>query len=88
MPSKTMKWVWDLNIHWRLKFVLLSLVHEAGKNNTCCISIEQLGEKCGLSKRSVIRSLNELIEYKLISKQARYSEKGGRTSNVYKLNKQ
>lgn len=87
MSNKALNWAWEMNINHTIKIVLLALAdHAQVSNDKCWPGIERLRKRCNLSKRSVIRSLNKLIEYGLIFKQSRYSEKGDRTSNVYILN--
>lgn len=87
MSIKALKWATEImDINCATKCVLLVLANYADKNDKCWPGTDNLAKICCLNKRSVIRSLNKLIELKLIFKEKRYSEKGGRSSNLYILN--
>lgn len=85
MSIKAINWAWRMELNSTVKIVLLALANWADKDNKCWPGINSLAKRCGLSRRSVINSLNILVKYGLIIRQNRYKDEIGRTSNMYTL---
>jgi len=48
-------------------------------------SMATLGELCGVSSRQIQRTINQLIERRMIEKEVRTNDKGLKATNIYKL---
>lgn len=66
------------------KLVLLKLADNANDNGVCWPSYETIARACEMSRRTVIRHVDDLVKDGLVSVTHRSNEKG-HTSNVYKL---
>ncbi len=71
--------------HQRLVLIILADCHNA-ESGRCDPSIAFVAERSMLSRRSVERCLAQLEERGLITRQERYEEGVGQTSNSYRLN--
>ncbi|QDD87466.1 helix-turn-helix domain-containing protein [Bacillus cereus] len=56
------------------------------ETGSCFPSLSTIGKKVGMSKNTIIKSLNLLIECGYVFKEKRNGEDGGHVSNVYYLN--
>lgn len=56
------------------------------ETGSCFPSLSTIGKKVGMSKNTIIKSLNLLIECGYVFKEKRNGEDGGHASNVYYLN--
>ncbi|MDK2934969.1 MAG: hypothetical protein PWP27_2779, partial [Clostridiales bacterium] len=52
---------------------------------TCFPAIKTIASDCNMSKRTVQRALNDLLEVGMIKKESRYRENGGQSSNLYTI---
>ena len=74
----------DTELTHRAKLVYLYLLERADrKNNTCFPSVKTISREVVLSESSVKRSLNELLERNYITKEHRFRNNGGKSSNLY-----
>ena len=81
MSLKASAWAWEQDVQGMHKLVLLAIADFAGRdNNSAWPSIDTLANRCGVSKRTVIRSLGSLEKAKLLVIEARPNK-----SNLYKL---
>ncbi len=60
--------------------------HLNQETGSCFPSLSTIGKKVGMSKNTIIKSLNLLIECGYVFKKKRNSEDGGHASNVYYIN--
>jgi predicted transcriptional regulator len=67
--------------------VYLCLIRHANNQNQCYPSFKLIAEKCGMSRMTVIRTIDKLIGLDLIQVQKRKTDKGGDTSNLYIIKK-
>lgn len=65
------------------KHVFTTLAWMANDENKCWPSYDYLAQRCGYSKRTIVRVVNRLEEYGLIHKERRQTKKGGDTSNMF-----
>ncbi len=63
--------------------VYLCLIRHANKDNQCYLSFKLIAEQCGMSRRTVIRTIDNLVNLDLIKVQKRKSDNGGDISNLY-----
>ncbi len=70
------------------KSVLNALASMSNRTGECFPSVPFIAKACGISDRSVQRSLNDLSARKLLTISPRKRERRGQTSNLYKLLKQ
>jgi hypothetical protein len=61
------------------------LCHYANTTGECFPSFETLAKDCGMSRRSVIRSMAVLVEISIVEK-APQSRNGHQTTNLYSIN--
>ena len=67
------------------KFVLLVLGDAANEQHACWLKVSTIAEKVGISRRTVQRTLQYLVQRKLVTIELRYRKDGGRSSNLYRL---
>jgi predicted transcriptional regulator len=77
--------VYRANITKRATLVVFYLINRADKEMTCFPGIKTIAADCNMSKRTVQRALNDLVEAGIIMKDSRYRENGGQSSNLYIL---
>jgi predicted transcriptional regulator len=65
--------------------VYLCLIRHANNQNQCYPSFKLIAEKCGMSRMTVIRTIDKLIGLDLIQVQKRKSNKGDYSSNLYTI---
>lgn len=69
-----------LNEHEKILYIVLLRY-----GNKAFPSLATLSKKCGFSKRTAQRTIDTLIEKKLLKKKNRINSKNGNTSNIYTL---
>ena len=69
----------------RTKAVYMYLKDRADKDDKCWPAIKTIAKELGLSSSTVKRALDELCQAGLLTKESRWRENGGRTSNLYRL---
>ena len=69
----------------RAKAVYMYLRDRANKNGKCWPGIKTIARDLSLSVSTVKRALDDLYRAELVSKENRWRENGGLTSNLYSL---
>ena len=67
------------------KLVLIKLADNANDQGECWPSLQYIADQCEISKRSVIRHIDELCACGMLSKQERHGGINGQKSNLYTL---
>jgi len=80
-----MNWAWSLTLSPREKLVLMSLADAADDRGVCWPSIPTVARKCCLSKRTIQRTLQDLVNGGWLQVEPRFRKDGSRTSNSYRL---
>jgi DNA-binding transcriptional regulator YhcF (GntR family) len=75
--------VYKSNLPSRAKQVMFYLINRANGEGTCFPSIKTTASDCGVSTRTIQRTMKVLLETGFIKKNSRFREKGGQTSNFY-----
>ena len=83
MSVKVMNAVWDLQVSLAEKMVLMAIADAADDNGHAWPSFAFLERRCCMTRRSVIRCINSLVDAKIISKEYRTRGNGSNTSNGY-----
>jgi|MucameStandDraft_1065616.scaffolds.fasta_scaffold07253_4 DNA-binding MarR family transcriptional regulator len=74
----------DTELSPKAMLVYLYLCGRSGRESkTCFPSIKTISREVKLSESSVKRSLNELLERQYITKEHRFRNNGGKSSNLY-----
>lgn len=69
----------------RAKAVLIYLEDHANKQGTCWPGINTIAAGVSLSRSTVKRALNDLINAGLVEKSKRWRENGSASSNLYRV---
>lgn len=77
--------VYKSNLPSRAKQVMFYLINRANGEGTCFPSIKTIASDCGVSTRTIQRTMVILLEADFVKKDSRFREKGGQTSNLYTL---
>lgn len=72
--------------HKEMAVYMVLCRHLNQETGSCFPSLSTIGKKVGMSKNTIIKSLNLLIECGYVSKEKRSSEDGGHASNIYYIN--
>ncbi|HFR4146081.1 TPA: DnaD domain protein [Bacillus cereus] len=72
--------------HKEMAVYMVLCRHLNQETGSCFPSLSTIGKKVGMSKNTIIKSLNLLIECGYVSKEKRNSEDGGHASNIYYIN--
>lgn len=75
--------VYKSNLPSRAKQVMFYLINRANGEGTCFPSIKTIASDCGVSTRTIQRTMIILLEAGFIKRNSRFREKGGQTSNFY-----
>ena len=67
----------------KAKAVYIYLCDRANAQGQCWPGIRRIGTDLNLSRSTVKRALRELTEQRYITKELRYRDNGGKTSNLY-----
>ncbi len=87
MSIRALNWAFGLDLNNSTqKFILVALADSADDFGICWPSYDTIGKKCSIARRSVIRSINALVEQGLITKTKRYRKDGFNNSNAFCLN--
>lgn len=87
MGYKALAWAWDqTGLKQAQKFVLVALADMADEGNTCYPGQERLARMTGSSVSTVQRAIKELESGGAITRFARRTDGGFRTSDRYRLN--
>jgi GntR family transcriptional regulator len=69
----------------RARTVYMYLKDRSNKDGVCWPSIRTIARELKLSRATVCRALDDLCKAGLLTKDERWRENGGRTSNLYKI---
>lgn len=83
MSIKFMSKAWEQDITPNQKLIFLSLCDNSNDEGLCYPSILNIVNKTGLSNKTIIKSLSELVELNLLKKYQRAKKNGGRYSTLY-----
>lgn len=75
----------DRELSPRAKAVLIYLKDHANKQGTCWPGINTIAAGVSLSRSTVKRALNDLINAGLVEKSKRWRENGSVSSNLYRV---
>ena len=75
--------VYKSNLPSRAKQVMFYLINRANGEGTCFPSIRTIASDCGVSTRTIQRTIIILLETGFVKKNSRFREQGGQTSNFY-----
>lgn len=73
-----MGWAWSILATPTQKLVLLALAERADNGGLCCPSLTHLATATGLSRSSVVRSLDQLEEAQFIERERGHTGKSTR----------
>ena len=77
--------IYSSNLPHRAVAVYMYLKDRANKDGICWPSIKTIARELHLSRATVQRALNDLCAAGYLSKENRWRENGGCTSNLYKI---
>ena len=75
--------IYSSDLSHRARSVYMYLKDRADKDDKCWPAIKTIAKELGLSSSTVKRALDELCQAGLLTKESRWRENGGRTSNLY-----
>ena len=77
--------IYSSDLSHRARSVYMYLKDRADRDDKCWPAIKTIAKELGLSSSTVKRALDELCRAGLLTKESRWRENGGRTSNLYRL---
>lgn len=77
--------VYKSNLPSRAKQIMFYLINRANTEGTCFPSVKTIASDCGVSERTIQRTMKVLLEEGFVIKKNRYRDNGGQSSNLYKL---
>ena len=85
MKKELLETVYKSNLPSRAKQIMFYLINRANAEGTCFPSMRTIGSDCGISERTIQRTMKVLLEDGFVIKENRYRDNGGQSSNLYKL---
>jgi hypothetical protein len=86
MSIKCLAWAWGKQLPPLPKLVLLAIADHADDNGYAWPGVSGVAQKCGVSKRTVQRYINLLVNKDVLSVDQRLRPDGSNTSNAYQIN--
>ena len=77
--------VYKSNLPSRAKQIMFYLINRSNAEGTCFPSVRTIASDCGISERTIQRTMKVLLEEGFVIKENRYRDNGGQSSNLYKL---
>ena len=77
--------IYSSDLSHRASSVYMYLKDRADRDGKCWPAIKTIARELGLSSSTVKRALDDLCQAGLLTKETRWRENGGRTSNLYRL---
>ncbi|MDL2248993.1 helix-turn-helix domain-containing protein [Tyzzerella sp. OttesenSCG-928-J15] len=77
--------IYKLDLSPKAKCVYMYLRDRANSEGKCFPAIKTIASELNIGKTTVKRALNELATNGIISKEERFRENGGNSSNLYTL---
>ena len=85
IPVTTVRAIYSSDQSHRARAVYMYLKDRADRDSKCWPAIQTIAKELGLSSSTVKRALDELCQSGLLTKETRWRENGGRTSNLYRI---
>ena len=83
MSFVAIRWAFKQTASHRDKLVLLALANRANEQGHCWPSMKTIGIDCGMSRHTVLRSVDRLRKLGLISTEERKNKDGKSSHNYY-----
>lgn len=77
--------IYSSDLPHRARTVYMYLKDRTNKDGICWPSIRTIARELELSRATVYRALDDLCKAGLLTREQRWRENGGRTSNLYKI---
>ena len=77
--------IYKAELPHRAVAVYMYLKDRSGKNGNCWPAISTMSKDLGLSRSTVKRALDDLERNRFITKDSRFRQNGGCTSNMYTI---
>ena len=77
--------VYKSNLPSRAKQIMFYFINRANAEGICFPSMRTIASDCGISERTIQRTMKILLEEGFVIKENRYRDNGGQSSNLYKL---
>ena len=77
--------IYASDLSHRAKSVYMYLKDRADSEGRCWPAIKTISKELNLSRSTVKRALDDLCQAGLLTKENRWRENGGRTSNLYRI---
>lgn len=77
--------IYSSDLPHRARAVYMYLKDRTNKDGICWPSIRTIARELRLSRATVYRALDDLCKAGLLTREQRWRENGGRTSNLYKI---
>ena len=77
--------IYRSDLSHRARAVYMYLKDRADRDGECWPAIQTISRGLNLSRSTVKRALSELYRAELLTKETRWRENGGRTSNLYRI---
>ena len=77
--------LYQSDLSHRARAVYMYLKDRSDQDGKCWPAIQTISRDLNLSRSTVKRALNELYRAELLTKETRWRENGGLTSNLYRI---
>lgn len=77
--------IYSSDLNHRARVVYMNLADRADRDGKCWPAIKTIASELNLSRSTVKRALDDLCRAKLLTKETRWRENGGLTSNLYRI---
>ena len=77
--------IYQSDLSHRARAVYMYLKDRSDQDGKCWPAIQTISRDLNLSRSTVKRDLNELYRAELLTKETRWRENGGLTSNLYRI---
>ena len=77
--------IYSSDLSHRARVVYMYLADRADRDGKCWPAIKTIAAELNLSRSTVKRALDDLCRAKLLTKETRWRENGGLTSNLYRI---
>ena len=85
IPVTNFRNIYSSDLSHRARAVYMYLTDRADRDGKCWPAIKTIAKELNLSRSTVKRALDELCRAELLTRETRWRENGGRTSNLYRL---
>ncbi len=77
--------IYSSDLSHRARVVYMYLADRADRDGKCWPAIKTIAAELNLSRSTVKRALDDLCKAELLTKETRWRENGGLTSNLYRI---